>query len=68
MTRWQPKEALWRALKTFLQTFAGALTGVTIVSGADAQRALATAAFSAGVAAIMAFAMNLEATNPSVEL
>jgi hypothetical protein len=65
MNRWQPREAAWRAAKTFIQTFAGALTGVTLTFDASALQTFAMAGFSATVAALMAFAMNLEASAPA---
>lgn len=64
MRRWQPIEAAWRALRTGLQTLGGTLTGMTIVNSSDMQTALLTAGWASLVAAITAFAMNLEAPAP----
>lgn len=72
MSRWQPREAAWRALKTFLQTFSG--TGMTITAAISTIKdldevlpvlvGLLLAVISSLFAAMMAFAMNLEAPAP----
>lgn len=60
MSKWQPKEAFWRAFKTFLQTFAGSLPATSVVLDPSLIDLMLSATFAASVAAIYAFAMNLE--------